>query len=75
MQQQQRRSFKQQPSFQDRLASFAKLARETASLLPPGAEKDELLRKAEQADTAVHLNEWASSPRPSAAQVNEYRAY
>ena len=59
---QQRRHFKQQPSFQDRLASFAKRARETASLLPPGAEKDELLRKAGQADTAAHLYEWASSP-------------
>lgn len=60
--QQQRRRFKQKLSFQERLASFATDARRTASLLPPGAEKDELLRKARQADTAAHLNEWASSP-------------
>ena len=59
---QQRRLFKQQLSFRDRLASFAKAAREKASLLPPGAEKDELLHKAQQADTAAHLNEWANSP-------------
>jgi hypothetical protein len=58
----QRRRFKQKLSLQDRLALFAKAAREKASLLPPGAEKDELLRKAQQADTAVHLNEWANSP-------------
>lgn len=59
---QQQRRFKQQPSLQDRLASFATLARENASLLRPGAERDELLRKARQAETAAHLNEWASSP-------------
>jgi hypothetical protein len=29
---------------------------------PAGAEKDELLRKAGQADTAAQLNEWANSP-------------
>ena len=59
---QQRRRFKQQLSFRDRLTSFAKAAREKASLLPPGAEKDELLHKAQQADTAAHLNELAKSP-------------
>jgi hypothetical protein len=57
-----RRRFKQQPSLQDRLASFATLTREKASLLRPGAERDELLHKARQADDAAHLNEWASSP-------------
>ncbi len=59
---QQRRRFQQDPSLQDRLAAFAHRARETASLLPPGAERDELLRKAGQADSAAHLAEWASSP-------------
>jgi hypothetical protein len=59
---QKRRRFKQEQSFEDRLASYAKTARKVAALLPPGAEKDELLRKARQADTAVHLNAWANSP-------------
>jgi hypothetical protein len=59
---QMRRRFRQKLSLQDRLAIFAKAAREKASLLPPGAEKDELLRKANQADAAVHLNEWTNSP-------------
>jgi len=52
-----RRRLKQQLSLQDQLASFAKTAREVAAFLPPGAEKDELLRKARQADTTAHLKE------------------
>ena len=67
--QQQPRRFKQQPSLQDRLASFATLTRKQASLLRPGAERDELLRKARQADDAADLDEWASSPGHSAAKV------
>ena len=59
----QRRRFKQTESFEDRLASFAKTARKVAALLPSGAEKDEQLRKAGQADTAAHLSShWANSP-------------
>jgi hypothetical protein len=56
-----RRRLKQQLSLQDRLSSFAKTAREVAALLPPGAEKNELLRKAREADTTAHLNEWIES--------------
>jgi hypothetical protein len=56
-----RRRFNQQSSLEDRLASFAKEARERAAELAPGTEKDDLLRKARQADTASHLNEWANS--------------
>ena len=52
-----RRRFKQQLPLQDRLASFAKTARELAALLPPGAEKDELLRKAHSADTIAGLEQ------------------
>ena len=57
-----RRRFKQVETFTDRLATFAKRTRERASLLPPGAEKAELLSKARQADTAAHLDDWANSP-------------
>ena len=56
-----RRRLKQQLSPQDQLASFAKTAREVAAFLPPGAEKDELLRKARQADATAHLKEWIES--------------
>ena len=58
----QRRRFKQTESLEDRLAAFAKDARLRASRLAPGPEKDELLRKARQADTASHLTEWVNSP-------------
>jgi hypothetical protein len=57
-----RRRFKQITSLKDRLASFAKDAREKAASLPAGAEKDELLRKAEQADTAASTELWINSP-------------
>ncbi len=33
-----------------------------ADLLPPGRERDDLLKKERQADTASHLNDWADSP-------------
>ena len=56
-----RRRFKQIVSLQDRLVSFANDIREKASTLPQGHEKDELLKKARQADTASHLEEWLNS--------------
>jgi hypothetical protein len=57
-----RRRLKQAQSLKDRLASFAKDARKRADDLPSGATKDDLLRKARQADTASHLDEWCNSP-------------
>ncbi|SDN26257.1 hypothetical protein [Afipia sp. GAS231] len=59
---QRRRRFEQTEPLKDRLASFAKKIREKAVLLPPGAEKDDLLRRARQADSASHLDEWVNSP-------------
>lgn len=58
----QRRRFKHSTSLKDRLASFAKEVREKASQLRPGPEQDALLKKASQADTASHLEEWVNSP-------------
>jgi len=55
-----RRNFK--GTFKDRLVSFAKDIRDKASLLPPGMEQDDLLRKARQTDIALHMDEWLSSP-------------
>lgn len=59
---QRRRRFKQTLSLKDRLASFAKEALEKASHLPSGPERDQMLKKARQADTAAHIDEWANSP-------------
>jgi len=57
----QRRRFKQSESLQDRLMKFAREAREKASRVPPGPEQDNMLRKARQANTAFHLDEWINS--------------
>ena len=57
-----RRRFKQSKSLKDRLASFAKAIRDKASDLPPGAEREELLKQARQLDTASHLDDWINSP-------------
>jgi hypothetical protein len=57
-----RRRLKQIQSLRERLMSFAKEARTRADALPPGPVKDDLLRKARQADTASHLDEWVNSP-------------
>ena len=56
-----RRRLKQASSLKDRLLAFAEEVRETASRLRPGPEQDALLRKARQADTAAHIEEWANS--------------
>jgi hypothetical protein len=56
-----RRRFEQPQSFQDRLAAFAQDARDEAEKLPPGIERDNMLRKVSQADTAAHLDDWANS--------------
>lgn len=55
-----RRRFKQR-TLKERLISFAENAREKAKLLT-GHERDELLKKARQADTAAHIDDWANSP-------------
>jgi hypothetical protein len=40
----------------------AERPREEAEKLPHGPEREALLRKARQADTALHMDEWLSSP-------------
>lgn len=58
----QRRRFKNILSFPDRLAQEAERLRTEAEELPPGYDREMLLRKARQTDTASHINEWLSSP-------------
>lgn len=59
---QQRRRFKQIESLEERLAEESKRLREQATLLPPGTVRNELLRRARQAETGMHMSEWLSSP-------------
>lgn len=65
---QQRRRSKQPDTLEQRLADQAKRLHEEAKLLPPGPERDDLVRKARQTETASHMNEWLGSPglRPPA---------
>jgi hypothetical protein len=39
--------------------AFAKAAKEAARSLPAGKEREELLRKARQAETTAHAHDWA----------------
>ncbi|TCU68549.1 hypothetical protein EDE08_10945 [Bradyrhizobium sp. R2.2-H] len=57
-----RRRFKQQLTLQDRLSAWVKQVQQQAARLPPGAERDALLKKARQADVANHLHDWVKSP-------------
>jgi hypothetical protein len=59
---QMRRHFKHHLTLQERLSAWADEVREQANKLRPGPEKDTLLRKARQADTASHIDEWMNSP-------------
>lgn len=46
----------------DKLKEMAEDARAKAARLPPGPERDALLKEARRLDMATHLDEWASSP-------------
>ena len=59
---QRRRRFKQQTSLQDRIAEWAASVRDQISGMSPGPERDELVKKLRQAETAMHLEKWANSP-------------
>jgi hypothetical protein len=59
---QQRRRFRPNQSLEERLAEEAKRLRAEAKLQPPGARREELIRRARQAETGSRISEWLSSP-------------
>jgi hypothetical protein len=59
---QRRRRFKQSISLKDRLIEEAENLRRQAREMPAGIRRDEILRKARQAETAAHVDEWLESP-------------
>jgi hypothetical protein len=59
---QMRRRVIQDRSLEQRLADEARRLREQARLLPSGALREEVLRKARQAETGARMSEWLSSP-------------
>ena len=59
-----RRRFKQEFTLQDRIIAWAKGVRAKAAKLPSGPDRDELLKKVRQAETAMHLDDWAHASSP-----------
>jgi hypothetical protein len=53
---------KQTVPFDERLQRVAQEARQAAQRLPQGPQRDLLLQKAGQAETAVRMNGWLASP-------------
>jgi hypothetical protein len=47
---------------QDRLALHASRLKEEAQALRPSPERETMIRRARQAETASHVDEWLSSP-------------
>ena len=60
---QKRRRFKQTAPLKDRLDAWAQEIRVQVEQLPPGAEREALLKKVHQADIASHIDNRAFSPR------------
>jgi hypothetical protein len=55
------RSISHPHTFEERLAEQKARFEQRAHQLKPGPERDELLKKAAQIDTATHVNEWLNS--------------
>jgi hypothetical protein len=56
-----RSRFEQVILLKDRLSAFIRAMRERAALVPPGPERDEILKKAKRAETARDMEDWANS--------------
>ncbi|WP_028138837.1 hypothetical protein [Bradyrhizobium japonicum] len=63
----QRRRFRQVTTLEERLLQEAERVKAQADALTHGIEKERLLKRARQAETAARLNAWLTSPglRPS----------
>jgi hypothetical protein len=63
-----RRRFKQVISLKDRLIQQAQNLRTQAQQMAPGVQRDELMKKAREAEMTAHVDDWISSPglRPPA---------
>lgn len=50
------------PPFEEKWKHLAEEARQEAEKLPQGHQRDAMLKKARQLETACHMSEWVSSP-------------
>ena len=57
-----RRHFQQKYSVEQRLAEEAERLRKDARDSQPSVERERLIRKAQQAETAAHMFDWLRSP-------------
>lgn len=57
-----RRRTKHTQTFEERLAEEAERFRKAAAEAKPGMERELLLRRARQAETASHMSNWLRSP-------------
>jgi hypothetical protein len=54
--------FQTNSDLEERLGEEASRLCEEAKVLPPGIERDRLIRRARQAETGSHMNQWLTSP-------------
>jgi hypothetical protein len=57
-----RRRVKQIDTLENRLKAHASKWRAEAKLLSPSPERDQLVKRARQAEVAAHMSDWLSSP-------------
>jgi hypothetical protein len=57
-----RRRVKQELSLAARLEKHAEVAREAARKIPPGKQREMLLRQARASEIAVQIDKWIASP-------------
>jgi hypothetical protein len=57
-----RHRIKHKTSFEERLAEQARDLRDRAKAMQPGVEREALIRRARQAETASRINDWLTSP-------------
>ncbi|MCJ9702051.1 MULTISPECIES: hypothetical protein [unclassified Bradyrhizobium] len=50
------------PTLSERLFEFAQRGRDQAERLRPGTDRDDVLQKVRQAEMAIHVDQWVSSP-------------
>lgn len=50
------------PALEERVSQVMKELEERANKLPPGMERDKLMRRIRGLDTSNHLNDWLASP-------------
>ena len=57
-----RRRFKQTSSLTERLVEDVEQLKQQLATLPPGPERDLIVRRIRQNETAAHIDEWLRSP-------------